>query len=426
MMKGFSKKQMELMSWWCPQSGLSGCDGIICDGAVRSGKTLCMALSFFAWSMARFDGENFAICGKTIGAVRRNLLIPVRRRLEQMGFTCKEKLSQNYLELSYEDRSNRYYLFSGRDAGSAALIQGMTLAGVLFDEVALQDRGFVEQAVARCSVEGSRFWFNCNPEYPGHWFYTDWIQKRREKNLAYLHFRMEDNPSLSKAMRRRYESLYSGGFYRRFVLGEWADLQGLIYPMFSQERHVVQSPPACTRFWVSCDYGTRNPCSMGLWGECGGRWYRLREYYYDSRREGRCRTDEEHYRALEQLCADSRIEGVIVDPSAASFIECVRRHGRYRVIPADNRVLEGIQKVSELLREGRLLFSQDCADSIREFSLYRWSEEGGQERPVKENDHAMDDIRYFVMQVCGKRRGGFFAIAQQRGASTANTDKGGR
>lgn len=95
----------------------------------------------------------------------------------------------------------------------------MTLAGVLFDEVALQDRGFVEQAVARCSVEGSKFWFNCNPEYPGHWFYTDWIQKRQEKNLAYLHFRMEDNPSLSQAMRRRYESLYSGGFYRRFVLG---------------------------------------------------------------------------------------------------------------------------------------------------------------------------------------------------------------
>ena len=369
MIKGFSKKQLELMSWWCPQSSLSGCDGIICDGAVRSGKTLCMALSFFSWSMARFDGENFAICGKTIGAVRRNLLIPVRRQLEQMGFLYKEKLSQNYLELSCEGRTNRYYLFSGRDAGSAALIQGMTLAGVLFDEVALQDRGFVEQAVARCSVEGSKFWFNCNPEYPGHWFYTDWIQKRREKNLAYLHFRMEDNPSLSQAMRRRYESLYSGGFYRRFVLGEWADLQGLVYPMFSQE----------------------------------------------------------HYRALEQLCADSRIEGVIVDPSAASFIECVRRHGKYRVFPADNRVLAGIQKVSALLQEGKLLFSQDCADSIREFSLYRWSEEGGGEKPVKENDHAMDEIRYFAMQVCGEKRGGFFAIAQQRGTAGAqSTNKGGR
>lgn len=113
MIKGFSKKQLELMSWWCPQSSLSGCDGIICDGAVRSGKTLCMALSFFSWSMARFDGENFAICGKTIGAVRRNLLIPVRRQLEQMGFLYKEKLSQNYLELSCEGRTNRYYLFSG-------------------------------------------------------------------------------------------------------------------------------------------------------------------------------------------------------------------------------------------------------------------------------------------------------------------------
>nr|DAQ15910.1 MAG TPA: large terminase [Caudoviricetes sp.] len=414
MIERFSKKQMELLSWWCPQSRHHRSDGIICDGAVRSGKTLCMALSFFSWSMASFSGENFAICGKTIGSVQRNLLIPVRKQLEEMGFLYSEKLSKNYVELSVEGRKNRYYLFSGRDAGSASLIQGMTLAGVLFDEVALQDRSFVEQAVARCSVEGSRFWFNCNPEYPGHWFYTDWIEKRREKNLYYLHFRMEDNPSLSKAMRKRYESLYSGGFYRRFVLGEWADVQGLIYPMFSPELHVIETPPACTQFWVSCDYGTRNPCSMGLWGESGGRWYRIKEYYYDSRKEGRCRTDEEHYAALEKLCGGREPVCVIVDPSAASFIECIRRHGKYRVVPAKNQVLEGIQKVAALLQQQRLFFCKCCTDSIREFALYRWSEGAGQEKPLKENDHAMDEIRYFVMQVCREQQG-FWAIAQQRG-----------
>lgn len=268
-MKSFSRKQMELLSWWLPERGTSRYDGIICDGAVRSGKTLCMAISFFAWSMSCFNGQSFALCGKTISSVRRNLLSVVRGTLEEMGFAYSEKVSKNYVELRCGRVCNRYYLFSGKDAASASLIQGMTLAGVLFDEVALQNREFVEQAVARCSVEGSRFWFNCNPEGPGHWFYREWLQRRKQKKLYYLHFVMEDNPALSKRVRKRYELLYSGSFYRRFIQGEWVDVQGLVYPMFSLERHVVQQAPDCERFCVSCDYGTVNPCSMGLWGEQG-------------------------------------------------------------------------------------------------------------------------------------------------------------
>ena len=288
-MKSFSRKQMELLSWWLPERRTSRYDGIICDGAVRSGKTLCMAISFFAWSMSCFNGQSFALCGKTISGVRRNLLSVVRGTLEEMGFAYSEKVSKNYVELRCGRVCNRYYLFSGKDAASASLIQGMTLAGVLFDEVALQNREFVEQAVARCSVEGSRFWFNCNPEGPGHWFYREWLQRRKQKKLYYLHFVMEDNPALSKRVRKRYELLYSGSFYRRFIQGEWVDVQGLVYPMFSLERHIVQQAPDCERFCVSCDYGTVNPCSMGLWGEQRGRWYRLAEYYYDARREGACR-----------------------------------------------------------------------------------------------------------------------------------------
>lgn len=192
-MKSFSRKQMELLSWWLPERRTSRYDGIICDGAVRSGKTLCMAISFFAWSMSCFNGQSFALCGKTISGVRRNLLSVVRGTLEEMGFAYSEKVSKNYVELRCGRVCNRYYLFSGKDAASASLIQGMTLAGVLFDEVALQNREFVEQAVARCSVEGSRFWFNCNPEGPGHWFYREWLQRRKQKKLYYLHFVMEDN-----------------------------------------------------------------------------------------------------------------------------------------------------------------------------------------------------------------------------------------
>lgn len=409
-----SRKQLKLMSWWLPQSQYYGYDGIICDGAVRSGKTVCMGLSFFLWSMSNWEGRQFALCGRTIASVKRNLLEPLRPLLEGLGFGWKEKVSENWVELSISGRSNRYYLFSGHDAGSAGRIQGMTLAGALFDEAALQEREFVEQAAARCSVEGSRLWFNCNPEHPGHWFYTEWIQKREEKNLCYLHFRMEDNPSLSKQMRQRYERLYSGSFYKRFVKGEWCSPQGLVYPMFSREKHIVEQVPKCRRFWVSCDYGTMNPCSMGLWGESGGRWYRIREYYHDARRQGVCRTDEEYYAELEKLCGDTPIEAVIIDPSAASMMECIRRHGRFRVIPAKNQVVEGIQLVSRLLQEERLKICAGCADSLREFSLYRWSEGLGNDQPVKENDHAMDDIRYFAMEVCRENWSGFFAMVQSR------------
>lgn len=402
------------MSWWLPQSRYYGYDGIICDGAVRSGKTVCMGLSFFLWSMGSMEGKQFALCGKTIAGVKRNLLEPLRPLLEELGFGWKEKASENWVELSVSGRSNRYYLFSGHDAGSAGRIQGMTLGGALFDEAALQEREFVEQAAARCSVEGSRLWFNCNPEHPGHWFYTEWIQKREEKNLCYLHFRMEDNPSLSRQMRQRYERLYSGSFYKRFVLGEWCSPQGLVYPMFSREKHLVEQAPQCRRFWVSCDYGTMNPCSMGLWGESGGRWYRIREYYHDARRQGVCKTDEEYYDELERLCGDTVIEAVIIDPSAASMMECIRRHGRFRVVPAKNQVVEGIQLVSRLLQEERLKFCAGCVDSLREFSLYRWNEGLGNDQPVKENDHAMDDIRYFAMEVCRESQGGFFAVAHSR------------
>ena len=373
-----------------------------------------MALSFFSWSMASFAHQNFAICGKTISSVWRNVIIPIKPLFQELGFSYQEKVSQNYMELSCEGRVNRYYLFSGMDAGKASMIQGMTLAGVFFDEVALQDRGFVEQAAARCSVEGSRYWFNCNPEHPQHWFYTDWICRRKEKNLCYFHFLMSDNPSLSQGIRERYEALYSGNFYKRFVLGEWVSPQGMIYPMFSERNHVVTSAPVCRKYYVSCDYGTVNPCSIGLWGESNGTWYRIREYYYDSRKEGACRTDEEHYSQLEKLCGELPIEKVIVDPSAASFIECIKRHGKFRVIPADNQVVQGIGKVSALLQSGKLKFCGNCHDSIREFGLYRWDEKAGRDQPIKENDHAMDDIRYFVMEVWGKKSSGFFAIAQDR------------
>lgn len=384
--------------WW-KMAKYKAFDGIICDGSIRSGKTVSMTIGFILWSMSSFNNESFAICGRTIEALRRNVIVHVPTWLEGL-FEVTEKRAENKLIITAGDKTNTYYLFGGRDESSYALIQGITLAGVFFDEVALMPRSFVEQAMARCSVAGSKFWFNCNPESPGHWFYQEWISKAREKHVLYLHFTMDDNLSLSERIKERYEGLYSGVFYERYIRGRWVVAEGLIYSMFNPDFHIVPSiSRPYERYYVSCDYGTINPTSMGLWGLAAGKWYRIKEYYFDSRREQRQRTDEEHYAALEALAGDLPVYKVIVDPSAASFIECIRRHGKYRVEPASNRVIDGIRDVATHLRAGDLFICSCCADCIREFGLYRWDEKAPDDRPLKTDDHSMDELRYFVRAV---------------------------
>ena len=255
-------KTATVLTWWNSEKDKHH-DAIICDGAVRSGKTLCMSLSFVAWAMATFNNSSFALCGKTITSLKRNVTTPLISLLKSFGFSCLERISKNYIDITFKNRTNRFYVFGGKDESSAALIQGMTLSGVMLDEVALMPRSFVEQALARCSVTGSKLWFNCNPEHPYHWFYKEWIEKANEKNALYLHFTMKDNPSLSPEIIERYNSLYSGVFYERFILGKWTAVTGLVYPMFDKEKHVVKFSPICSEYVVSCDYGTVNPSSFG-------------------------------------------------------------------------------------------------------------------------------------------------------------------
>ena len=412
----FSQKQLQALCWWCRGSPVREKDAVICDGAVRSGKTLCMGISFVAWAFYTFQDAAFALCGKTIRSLKRNLLLPLLPVLGELGFDCRIKNGENLLEITQEGRKNRFYLFGGKDESSAALIQGMTLAGVLFDEVALMPRSFVEQALARCSVEGSKFWFNCNPEHPQHWFYLEWIKQAARKNALYLHFRMEDNPSLSPALLERYRSLYSGTFYKRFVEGEWTAPEGLVYPFMTDPARFPPPPaPPMERYAVLCDYGTVNPCSMGLWGKKEGVWYRLREYYHDSRAAGEQRTDEEHYAALCKLLGEITPECIVVDPSAASFLELIRRKGRCRAVPARNSVVDGIRETSAALKAGSIVICGNCRDAIREFSLYRWETASAKDQPKKEHDHAMDDIRYFVSTLLYADEEPIFALAAGRG-----------
>lgn len=234
-------------------------DALICDGAVRSGKTSLMMVAFVDWAMREFSGQRFGICGKTVGSATENIVVPyTSMTYAKKRYTLRWRRSQKLLEVRRGRRVNYFEVFGGRDESSYALIQGRTLAGVLLDEVVLQPESFVNQALARCSVEGSKAWFSCNPGSPRHWFKEKWIDRREEHNALYLHFTMRDNPSLSEKTLERYESMYSGVFYQRYVLGRWVIADGLVYPMFSEAEHIVDDIPWQAlqrgRWFVSVDY----------------------------------------------------------------------------------------------------------------------------------------------------------------------------
>lgn len=392
-----SKKQKQVFRW-CYRPGSYA---LICDGSVRSGKTAAMSCSFVQWAMRCFNGENFAFCGNTVQAVERNILMPLQQMVDVTYYYKLRYIgSKHILTVTGGGHSNDFYIFGGKDESSYKLVQGITLAGVLFDEVALMPESFVQQAIARTlSVDAAKLWFNCNPDSPEHWFYKEWVLKTdsgERTDTLHIHFEMQDNPVMTPEKIARTKSLFAGVFYDRYIRGQWVVAEGLVYPMFNRGLHIGIPNHLDGDYFVSVDYGTMNPTSMGLWCRTyDGHAYRISESYYNGRKSGRPRTDEEHYAALCALTDGYEVQSVIVDPSAASFIECIHRHGRFRVQKANNAVIPGIQDTAVLLDAGRLHFSEDCADCIREFGLYRYDPKK-QDTVLKENDHAMDDMRYFV------------------------------
>lgn len=357
-----------------------------------------MTVGFVLWSMSRFNGQNFAICGKTIASLRRNVITLMPQWLEGV-FSITERRSENKLIIRSGSTINYYYLFGGKDESSYTLVQGITLAGVLFDEVALMPRSFVEQAMARCSVEGSKFWFNCNPENPGHWFYIEWIKKARKRNTLYLHFTMSDNLSLSDKTRQRYENMYSGVFYRRYILGLWVKAEGLVYTMFNRIAHIVDNVPDLNprhRYYVSIDYGTVNPFAAGLYDYSPGeqKAVMVKELYYKGGSNNRV-DNETYYKMLTGLIGNYPIEYIIIDPSASSMIETIQKYGKYIVVKADNDVINGIQDVTKFLNAGVLYFHRSCKNTFEEFESYSWDEDAVEDTVIKENDHSMDQLRYF-------------------------------
>ena len=383
-----STKQKQIMAF-----PFTKYDALICDGAIRSGKTVFMMLSFVDDAMRRYNNQRFGICGKTVDSTVKNIIMPYLSLVyAKEKYNIQWKRTDKTLVVSKGNITNTFEIFGGKDESSFALIQGRTLAGVLIDEVALIPRSFVEQACARCSVDGSKLWFNCNPASPQHWFYTEWVCKPKEHNALRLHFLLEDNPSLSQRIIDRYKSMYTGVFYNRYILGEWCVAEGLVYDF--GEDNIVDDVPSNGEYYISIDYGTLNPFSAGLWCVLGDKATRVKEFYYDGRKRAIQRTDEEYCDNIDELAKDYNIRQIIVDPSAASFITALRKRG-YSVRKANNDVLDGIRRTAVYLKNGNIKIHRSCVDSIAEFGLYRWDDKATSDTVIKENDHAMDEIRYF-------------------------------
>lgn len=410
----FSKKQLQLLTWWTDESPYHDLNGVIAEGAIRAGKTIIMGLSFILWSMQKSSDINYAICGKTVASTRRNIIEPLIEMLKQRKFKVIDRKTEGKLIVIKNNNKNTYYIFGGKDEGSASLIQGITLGGVLFDEVALMPRSFVEQAMARCSVNGSKYWFNCNPEGPQHWFYVEHILKWKERKYIRIHFCLEDNPSLSKERIDNYKSLYTGIFYKRFILGEWAFANGIVYDMVTDENFYYNSNRESVvpikiiendiKPYYGVDFGTANPqvyLEVYKYVDYAKKemcFYVENEYYWNSRKKLMQKTPDEYVSDFNNWCKE--FSYLIIDPSATPLKAAHRKYG-HNVINAKNNVEEGIIGLSTLFANKMIKINKDnCPNLCAELGLYRWNEKklnNGVEEVLKENDHCCDALRYAIM-----------------------------
>ncbi len=381
--KPFSQKQRKVLNWWCRSSPVRGYNGIIADGAIRSGKSVAMSLSFVVWAMSEFSACNFAMCGKTIGSFRRNVLFWLKLMMRSRGYSVTEQRTENLVIVRRGSVENYFYVFGGKDERSQDLIQGITLAGVFFDEVALMPESFVNQATGRCSVDGSKFWFNCNPGSPAHWFKTGWIDKRQDKRLLYLHFTMDDNLSLSEAVKERYRGMYTGVFFKRYILGEWKSADGVIYRQFADdpERFILDDVPADIFIGtMGLDFGGNGSahagCLVGI-----TRGYRsivvLDEYY---RKEiitpGEVMDDVCGF--VQRSQAQCRAPSIWCDSAETVLIKGIRTEVFARRIPVEVRnarkgeIIDRIRLCDMLMSQGRFFVLRRCQHTIAALSEAVW------------------------------------------------------
>ena len=368
-------------------------------GATGSGKSWLDYAVVIPKRLLAMCGQGAAVfLGNTQGTLSRNILTPMREIWGEalVGTISSDNTAQIF--------GRRVHILGADNKKHVARLQGMTIEYGYGDEMTTWDEDVFQMLKSRLRCAHSSFDGTANPDTPQH-FIKAFIDS--DADVYCQTSTIDDNPFLPPQFVANLKKEYAGTvYYDRFILGQWAIASGLVYPFVAShpDSYLMRGPIAGMngRFFVSIDYCTHKPGSMGRWCVQQGRAIRIKESYYDSRNAKRQRTDEEHYAALEELARGYYIQSVIVDPSAASFIETIRRHGRYIVIPAENNVINGIRVTATLLQSGRILLHESCTDSLREFAAYCWDDGAQQDKVIKENDHAMDDIRYFAATVLAR------------------------
>ena len=360
-------------------------------GSVRSGKTWITLVVFALWVATMPKNAIYLMCAKTLTSLKRNCLDLLQSIIGEDNFQYSLSAKQGNLF------GRKIVLEGANDARSETKIRGMTLAGAYVDEITLVEEDFFTMLLSRLSMPNAKLFGSTNPDSPHHWLKTKYLDREGEIDIYVEKYTIDDNTFLDRDYVENIKSEYTGVFYNRFILGEFVIAEGLVYSMFDESKHVVKEhlKGSNIQYIVSIDYGTVNPFSAGLYSFDGRKAQREAEYYYDSRATNVRRDDETHYKEVCKLIGDRKIEFIIVDPSAASFIEVIKKYAQYIALPANNDVLDGIRVTTTFLNKGILKIHEDCENALNEFGLYSWDVESTEDAVVKEYDHAMDEIRYF-------------------------------
>lgn len=362
-------------------------------GATRSGKTYLD----FKWVIPmrireRAGKDGLAvILGVTKSTIERNVLEPMRALYgdELVGAISSDNTARIFGE--------RCYCLGAEKVSQVSKLRGSSIKYAYGDEVADWSADVFELLKSRLDRPWSCFDGTYNPQGPNHWL-KGFLESGAD--IFSQRYTIFDNPFLPPEFVDNLCQEYAGTvYYQRYILGEWALAEGLIYPMYQD---AIAEPPEGepSKYVLSIDYGTMNAFAAGLWALYGATWYQIDEYYYSGRDEGTQKTDEEYADDLDKFTAglgdEWRKLRTIIDPSAASMIAMLRRRRKYHVIPADNAVLDGIRETATCLKSGKVKVSPACKNWVREAGGYVWDENADEDRPVKVEDHAMDQTRYFV------------------------------
>lgn len=398
----YTPKQRELLRLW-QTNKLKRIN--LLSGSVRSGKTWISLVLWAFWVATMPKEKNYLMTAKSLTTLKRNVLDLLTELVGEKNFMFSIAQKQALLF------GRKIYLEGANDARAESKIRGMTLQGAYCDELTLYGEDFFTMMLSRLSEPNAKLFATTNPDSPMHWLNKQYIERRHKLSMLLMTFLIDDNTFLDTNYVEELKKEYVGVFYDRFIKGEWVLAEGRVYPGFSEIDNVTEDVPEDGTYYISIDYGTLNPFSAGLWCVSDGKAVRIKEYYHSGRDTKKQLADEEYHEELEKLVQYTDSEGVlqeyeidrvVIDPSAASFIACMRRHGKFRVKHAVNTVVDGIRNVTSMLNSKRLFIHSSCKDSIKEFKLYSWDDKAHEDKVIKENDHAMDDIRYFVNTILVK------------------------